>query len=249
MHVILISVLEGSTSVAKYLGYDPGGNGSHGVAVLEIIDGQAASAEVAALAYADDVVNWFQNQLAGEEPAGLGMDTLTLLHTGQSGWRPGDRWLRAAYPAAAGSVGSPNSLYGSMSLNGITVASSLRALFPNLVISETHPKVLYYALTGRVYGFGAQAPQMTAELLGWIGLPAALVGGPLAIEHAWDALISAHAVHAGVSGAWPQDLHTLPPPPLQAPADDVRQPVWPFGPTHYFWPPPQPVAGQDEGDV
>ena len=80
----------------------------------------------------------------------------TLNHFGTnvpifSGWRPADLWLRSQYPEVSLSVASPNSLRGSMAIGGMAVKSWFFSRYPEAVISETHPKVLYFALTHRKY--------------------------------------------------------------------------------------------------
>ena len=62
------------------------------------------------------------------EPDGIGVNTLTAWSTGRAGWRPADRWLRYRYPEVRNSVASPNSLFGSMALNGMSVLMSLRTI-------------------------------------------------------------------------------------------------------------------------
>jgi len=62
------------------------------------------------------------------------------------GWRPSDKRLRDAYPAARSSVLSPNGLYGSMGIGGMALALRLREQWPKILLNETHPKVLAFAL-------------------------------------------------------------------------------------------------------
>jgi hypothetical protein len=76
----------------------------------------------------------------------IGIDTLTMLSTGDSGWRPADRLLRAQYPDVRNSVVNPNYLKGSMALSGLAVSHELRNEFTDIAIIETHPKVLYFEL-------------------------------------------------------------------------------------------------------
>lgn len=216
-----------------FLGYDPGGNHNHGVAVLHVQGAVPVGAAVGVVAHAGQVFAWLQAAIGTRRPIAIGIDTLTLLNTGASGWRPADSHLRAAYPSVLNSVTAPNSLYGSMPLNGIAVALLLRAAHPTIDVTETHPKVLYHALSGGApYEWDAAQTQavMTAHLLGWLNLNAAQVQGPLQSEHAWDALLSAYAAWCGHSGLWPNDLHALP---LGAAHGATVNPI---GATHYYWP-------------
>ena len=102
----------------RYLGYDPGGGGAHGVAM--IADRQAICDTVPT---AQDAITWFGERCRDQAPSAVGIDTLTLWSTGPAGWRPADRALRAAYPEVAASIVPPNSLYGAMPINGVAVGA------------------------------------------------------------------------------------------------------------------------------
>jgi uncharacterized protein DUF429 len=184
-----------------YLGYDPGGGGTHGVAA---IDDQRAICDT--LSTAEEAINWFSEQCHGAEPNALGVDTLTLWSTGPGGWRPADRALRAFYPDVCASITAPNSLYGAMPINGIAVTLALANAFTNLRITETHPKVLYYALTRSPYDFRAERVQMVDHLFNHVAVDRCAV----ADDHAWDALASAFAARQWNKGIWWHDLHRLP---------------------------------------
>lgn len=183
-----------------YLGYDPGGGGAHGVAM--IADRQAICDTVPT---AQDAITWFDERCRDQAPSAVGIDTLTLWSTGPAGWRPADRALRAAYPGVAASVVPPNSLYGAMPINGVAVGLELRRIFPTLRITETHPKILYFALTRSVYDFAEHREQMVQDLVGWVAVGPCEVGS----EHAWDALVSAYAARQWDTGDWQYDLHRL----------------------------------------
>jgi hypothetical protein len=212
------------------LGYDPGGNDAHGVAAIIVSDittqewcGTAETVE-AALAWIDNV-----ERRTGAIATALGVDTITCWSTGPSGWRPADRFLRKTYPAVSNSVAAPNSLRGSMGLNGMALMIELRKTHPAVVISETHPKVLYYALTaGKRYAFDSDRDEMLDVVQRWLA-PAS--GDPPRNDHEWDALASAYAASMGISGAWREDLHAL--------ATNSRERlVMPSGRTPYYWPTP-----------
>lgn len=203
------------------VGYDPGGNGSHGLALLDLADGAPRALAVATCA---DVEGVLRRVEAAGPILGLGVDTLTCWSTGPSGWRPADRWMRARYPAVQRSVASPNTLYGSMSLSGMAVLLALRARQPDLAITEAHPKVLHHALTGRRHAYAAEARSMDALLADALGLDVRTAN-----DHEWDAVASALTALHLLRGTWTLDLHALPP------ADGERI-FSPAGPTRYIWP-------------
>lgn len=214
-----------------YLGYDPGGGGAHGVAA---IDDRRAVCDT--MPTAENAINWFREHCRGHEPNALGVDTLTLWSTGPSGWRPADRALRARYSDVSTSVTAPNSLYGAMPINGIAVALALRNAFEKLRITETHPKVLYFALTQSVYDFAQERAQMVGNLLAWVVLDCCDVGD----DHAWDALASAFVARQWDTGAWSNDLHRLPCNPGERliPAHGSE--------AHYAWPEAVPQAPTEQ---
>lgn len=115
------------------------------MARLTVRNDQVADCATATRPDTGAVINWLTS---GAEPLlGLGIDTLTLWSTGKSGWRPADLELRKRYKGVRNSVLPPNFLSGAMSLNGMMVMLSLRREFPDLTVSEAHPKVLYFART------------------------------------------------------------------------------------------------------
>ena len=215
------------------VGYDPGGNGKHGFARAEIRDGKIVS-PVATETFetAEDVV---RSILGGEKPLGLGIDTLTCWSTGRSGLRPADRWLRRQYPDVQESVIAPGGLRGAMCLNGMAVLAAVRQPFPDIFITETHPKVLYYELVKERYDYDGPNKSTMDERLSEL-----LNGVDVAPEddHQWDAAISILPVVRQLHGSW-QDLHARP-------TDPGERLIRPRGETTYMWPeanigPPTPV--------
>ncbi|WP_193161212.1 DUF429 domain-containing protein [Microbulbifer hainanensis] len=203
------------------LGYDPGGNRAHGVAAATYVKGELVDIQIKTLKTAEEVLGFAENI---RDLKAVGIDTFTCWSTGESGWRPADRWLRQSYPTVTHSIASPNSLYGSMGINGMAVLVALRTRNKELAVTETHPKVLFHALTGRKYNYEvlkADMEQMTSECL---GMDIKTVN-----DHEWDAALSAYAAFAGLSQHWNQDLHQL-----ETTADERL--VTPCGPTHYWWP-------------
>lgn len=203
------------------VGYDPGGNGSHGVAELEIGHGRCVRATVLSLETAEDVLRWIQqfNNLVG-----LGVDTLAAWSTGPSGWRTADLFLRERYTDIQQSIVSPNGLYGSMGINGMAVSISLRRTDPHLSISETHPKVLYRALEHKKYDYKSHSNEMDFALSRWLDLDVRTSN-----DHEWDAVVSAYAALQGVTGGWTHDL-------FEDQIEKDGRLVWPCGKTNYWWP-------------
>ena len=204
------------------LGYDPGGNGKHGVAGLSVDDSYAPlNIIVQTKGTIDEVIQWF---LGHDNVCGIGIDTLTKWATSHSGWRPADHWLRNTYPAVAPSVVSPNALYGSMVIGGMAVKSWFFNKHPNAVISETHPKVLYFALRNQRHDWANAAPGMTDFLSGRLGIRCEFEN-----DHEFDSALSCFAVLEFLRGHWQHDLH--------AAIDDRCGPdIEPFGKSIYAWP-------------
>jgi hypothetical protein len=205
----------------KIIGYDPGGNGKHGVAALVVDSGLPVRLTFSTVRNTQAALDWFTKE---EMPFAAGIDALTVLSTGDSGWRPADRWLREQYPQVRNSVVNANYLQGSVALNGLAVMISLRDESKNVLVSETHPKVLYYHLSGLRHDYQASQVAMNDKLTQWIGLTA-----NTANDDEWDAVLSCFAVLNGISGSWPTDLHQLS-------TGAGERLVHPGGASHYFWP-------------
>lgn len=202
-------------------GYDPGGNGAQGVALLRFEGGRVISLSTQLEETTEDV---FVTLAGLDSLAAIGVDTLTCWSTGPGAWRPADLWLRKKYPAALNSVMTPNRLSGSMGLNGMCVLIEARKLLQDIQITETHPKVLYNALFGKKYDYGSSARTMDTELSGLLGISV-----HTKTEHEWDAAISAFAAFQGILGRWTYDLHSLP-------LTSGARLIHPCGKTNYFWP-------------
>jgi hypothetical protein len=176
----------------------------------------------------DTTLDWFERELGEDHPTAAGIDTLLCWQTGPGGLREPDRRLQAKYRAVRSSIVAPNSLYGSMAIQGMAMAIRLRKNWPDIKLNETHPKVLYFAQTNRKYNF-------CDDLVRWLcEREECFVDWTPANEHEWDALISAWATYKGISGKWITDL--MPP---------ARDPLFPAGPgpATYFWPPDVSNAG------
>jgi len=203
------------------LGYDPGGNGAHGLALASMLGGVIERVSTRTFATTQGVIECVESLPAVRA---IGVDTLTCWSTGSGGWRPADRWLRNRYPEVRNSVMTPNGLAGSMCLNGMSVLIAVRRRFPDAAIVETHPKVLYWALSGRKHSYSSINVEMDRLLCA--AYPATFSTNN---EHEWDAALSALAAVRGILGHWRTDLHSLA-------TSSGEALVTPCGPTNYFWP-------------
>lgn len=204
------------------MGYDPGGNDKHGVAFARVRDGSIVDVVTRTCRFVEEVI---QFALDNERLLGIGVDTLTCWATGPSGLRPADEWLRRKYASQRNRVIASNSLYGSMSVNGMAFLFEVRERYPDVFMTETHPKVLYYALCREVYDYrGPNKTLMDNRLDEWLSARVAPQTG-----HEWDAAISTLAVVRGLDGSWPLDLHAL---------SNVGhgRAIYPCGRTSFVWP-------------
>lgn len=202
-------------------GYDPGGNGANCFAVLRIRDGRPESISTKTLSNSESVIG----ALLAEDVVGLGVDTLSCWCTGHGGWRPADLWLRKRYPVVKKSIMPPNYLSGSMGFNGMAVLIEAANSLSSIALSETHPKVLYYALAGKKYNYDKGHSGMDnflSKALGGLRIRTSN-------DHEWDAAISAYALMMGITGMWTRDLHKLQ-------LEDNCRIVRPCGNTSYYWP-------------
>jgi hypothetical protein len=166
-----------------FWGYDPGGGGKNGVATVRI-DAQGQLVEEPrcdVVKTAADALAW----LAESGPArALGVDT--LLAWSATGSRLCDQRLRRKYRHIGGkSVLEQNSLHSAMTINGAMVASEARRHHENLLLCESHPKLLLNA--------GLLPPQLKE-------IHAAFQ------DDAGDALIAAWCASRGHYRLWHTDL-------------------------------------------
>lgn len=183
------------------LGYDPGGNGNHGVAALSVDDSYTPhKLGVQTRKTVKDVIDWFSQF---SDAAGIGIDTLTKWATGEGGWRPADLWLRDRYPEVALSIAAPNALRGSMIVGGMAVKNWFFSRYPKAVISETHPKVLYFALRNQKYDWVNASTEMKGFISERLGVLC-----EAGKDHEFDSVIACYAVLEYLRGNWRNDLHS-----------------------------------------
>jgi hypothetical protein len=197
-----------------FLGFDPGGNRSFGVALL--CGAEVKSTTVSSVA---DAVDWVVEECGATEPIAAGIDAMLHWCDAPGGWRSADKSLRAAYPAARSSILSPNGLYGSMSIGGMALALRLRQRWPKIRLNETHPKVLAYSLRGAVH----RDDNPTAGIL-WFARYTGVDLTHAGTGHDFDAVLSAWATREGLARGW-TDLVT----------DDPAL-LFPAGKVTYLWP-------------
>ena len=197
------------------VGYDPGGNCTHGLAQATVRDGNIVNVTTKTLCNVEDVVVSIR-----------GIDTLTCWGTGHSGWRPADRWLRKQYPEVQKSVQAPNSLRGAMSVSGMALLVAVRQAFADVFVTETHPKVLYHTFNQHYEYKDPNISVMNKCLSRLLAVDVEPQN-----EHEWDSAISILAVVHGLRGSWQRDLHALP-------TGSGERLLKPCGRTAYVWPDP-----------
>lgn len=203
------------------IGYDPGGNTNHGLTRLVFKNGSITEGITQSLDNVGQVI-----KIAQEESSliGVGVDTLTCWSTGASGWRPADLWLKQKYREIQNSIISPNGLYGSMVINGMSLLVALRKQRHDLFITETHPKVLFWFLKHEKHDYKNKKNLMDEVLIKQIGVRISPAN-----EHEWDSAISAFATLQSVKGIWKHDLHKIP-------MAGKERLISPCGTTYFFWP-------------
>ena len=201
-----------------FLGFDPGGAGKFGVALL-----QGGTASVSTCCGIGEALSWALNECRNKKPVAAGIDTLLHWSTDKGGLRNADRWLRNTYLEARSSVMYPNSLYGAMAIGGMGLALELRRHWPTIRLNETHPKVLFHALTGKRY-----RPADLARAVEWFaGHSSLTIAGDISNDDQFDALLSAWATREGYAVGW-QDLVDR----------DVNGQIFPVGEVNFLWPRP-----------
>ena len=150
---------------------------------------------------------------------GVGVDAPLWWSSGESGARHVDRWLRGRYPKARNSVMLINSIFGGVLIQGFLFAAELRQRFPDLPVTEAHPKLLMHA---RKQGFEALARD------------SGLMVGPNLVHESnddrRDAVVAALAAREGFSGSWTHDLADLRPLCGEQAAPDRA-----LSPVNYWW--------------
>ena len=215
-----------------FLGYDPGGGDKHGVAAVEIRpDGAFNEPNTNCLGNVEKVLEWLAERHT-EAPAAIGIDTLltwsTVGRPGNSG-RVCDRALRARYPESANKVVAQNSLFSSMTINGIIVAK--RAVALGLPVIESHP-----TLTMATVAREPHSTYSAEQLWCWFDKqsPPGRKKRNRKTDHMADAVVAAWCASRHHYGHWITNLHDLDAPgdvhnPITSSTARVRYP-WPQQP-------------------
>jgi hypothetical protein len=176
-----------------FLGFDPGGYRRFGVAA--IADESVSFGTVSSIR---EALEWSMMASTGRVPVAAGVDTILHWATGTSGMREADKHLRKTYPEVSGSVMAPNSLYGAMTIGGVGLGIKLREVWPNVLLNETHPKVIFHALSGLPYPRGDMSPARQ-----WLAETSALkILGTSLSEDEFDAILSAWATREALCNHW-----------------------------------------------
>lgn len=204
-------------TLAIHLGFDPGGDSKFGVA---IVGGHCA--RTATVSSVDDAMDWAIGQCGLRCPVAAGIDTLLHWVTSRSGMRPCDLQLRAKHRPVKNSIMSPNSLFGAMAIGGMALAIRLRQTWPDIILNETHPKVLLHALWDRRYD---PRDRTTIEAaIQFFVSESAYAEAKIAGEHALDAALSAWATQKGLTDGWTDIVGS------------ARNLLFPAGEVRYLWP-------------
>ena len=200
-----------------FLGYDPGGKGTHGVAAVKVARDGVLMEVVAVDVVRDAEAAWAWLS-SHTDASALGIDT--LLAWSPRGGRVCDDELRQAYKAHAPTVIPQNALYSSMTLNGAMLARW--AARKGLPLFESHPKLL--VRTRSRLDSATQSMLATYRLIKESGT------GSTALERQADdkadAVVAAWCAAQGFHGLWTNNLFDAPGDRLELVADNCVYP-WP----------------------
>ncbi len=202
-----------------WFGADPGGANAFGVALLRA-DG---SFESAVVSHADGAMEWLRGRL--ETILAAGIDAPLWWSSGASGDRAADKYLRKTVRISGGTVQAANSLRGAVLIQGVMVATALRRRWPELPITEAHPKALLKAIWHDASKNGPPWEKIAKRFR--------LDGrepGHDRRKDKRDALIAAVAAREGAAGRWKCDLAK------KRCAFEQDPDRVPWGPVSYWWP-------------
>jgi hypothetical protein len=133
-----------------FLGFDPGGEGKFGWAVCSDNDEGFQVIQTGIGDHAKAAIECALKAIPkGESVAGAGIDAPMFWIF--DGSREADRRIRAVIgrlgaPSPGGTVQHFNSLRGACVIQGLLVLKLLRQLYPNLPVTEAHPKALLWLM-------------------------------------------------------------------------------------------------------
>jgi predicted nuclease with RNAse H fold len=218
-----------------WIGADPGGKRKFGAAVL-FADSSYDCKDVSSV---PEFINFIESRLdlRGDGtltlPSGVGIDAPLWWSKKEGGSRKADEWIRDQYEVGS-SVLSINSLQGAVLVQGIILAKELRRVFPNIKITESHPKALLKAKYGKC--------KETASAGRFFEEHQIKIDSSRKIsDHQTDALIAAICARETFQLRWDRDLARDPgnAGEINAGIEDV----------HYGWPdaPPNKVESSSPG--
>jgi hypothetical protein len=204
-----------------WYGFDPGSQ--FGVARID----EFGRYQSATMTSTQDALEYVQPDCAG-----LGIDSVLWWSRSKGGGRRADMAVRADCCSGGGHSGtvSPiNSLMGAMFVPAYLLIRDLRERFPEIRITEAHPKALLHALRLPVSRPRHDEAHFRA---GWTTIADlfGLTGAQPRNEHERDAIVAALSAREGYSGRWPTDFARLRASGELA-LDDLFR-----GPVNYFWP-------------
>jgi hypothetical protein len=182
------------------LGFDPGGTRQFGWAILEHRNQLPLNVRSSGTAdHAEGAVTAAVSLLdPNDRVLAAGIDS--PLYWSPSGERRSDVMIRdivrrrGAASAAGGTVQHPNCLQGACVVQGPTSALLLRRRFPNLPLTESHPKAL-------LYGLGFASAQQKPATIEFTALRDFVAGRLGSSEHERDAALGALAAWAMITGS------------------------------------------------
>ena len=191
-----------------WVGADPGGKGSFGLAFL-YTSGNLCCATVSSVDEASKRI------ISEGKPLGLGIDAPMWWSTRRGGGRNADEKLRKRYGVSSGTIQSANSLRGAALVGGAMLAFRIRQEFTCTRITESHPKALLNALKLNGPGF---AERFGISSTGWSN------------EHEQDAAVAAVCAREAFEGRWRTDLALQ-----RYDSEQDPQSYW-LAPMCYYWP-------------
>ena len=198
-----------------WVGADPGGENNFGLAFL---DAAGMPLDCATVSSVDEAVEKIVQKGA---PLALGIDAPMWWTAREKGWRKADERLRDKYSDVSESVLSINSLRGAALVGGMMLALRIWETFPDTRITETHPKVLLYALEPAL-----ELERRESSFFERFDIPTDCWRD----EHQRDATIGAVCAREGFEGRWTFDL-------ARHCHDSEQDPSsYCLAPMHYFWP-------------
>lgn len=203
----------------SYLGFDPGGAGAFGWCLA------SGSEDLPLTVVAHGIVNHSKqavdkavSEANQDEPAAVGIDAPLFWRA--DGDRVVDSALRqkvVALGGHGGTVNHVNSLRGACLVQGMIIATLLRRKWPELRLTESHPKAMLWML--KIAGLGMPVEEITLATLNQF-----FIGGDLieVSDHERDAALGALSAWAmankaeGWNNLYPQEkdpISPLDPPP------------------------------------